>query len=327
MRVFLFLQLIALIIFIYSMYILPSNLYFISVISIFIIVNTVGLTYYAFRMWGKELKGSNKTMRFLYFVLLIVALGGIVFLFSNLFQMWINVYSEEVLSNFTYSLLVVSTFLLVSFGISYITLRRELEKQVLEYERLKESQLKLKMQAFRYKTNPHFLFNSISVAISMLELGEDKDKVVRYLSDLSELFRVVLNTPETWSLEEELRLISKYLDIQKVRMERFDYEIFLEPECSKVIVPSLILQPIVENSIVHGVAKSKNGGKIMISCSFNGKRFEIKVSDNGRGAEKIVPGTGLRVVEELMKAFFKESAIRYETSYGNGTTVTLSWSI
>jgi len=327
MRVFLFLQLIALIIFIYSMYILPSNLYFISVISIFIIVNTVGLTYYAFRMWGKELKGSNKTMRFLYFVLLIVALGGIVFLFSNLFQMWINVYSEEVLSNFTYSLLVVSTFLLVSFGISYITLRRELEKQVLEYERLKESQLKLKMQAFRYKTNPHFLFNSISVAISMLELGEDKDKVVRYLSDLSELFRVVLNTPETWSLEEELRLISKYLDIQKVRMERFDYEIFLEPECSKVIVPSLILQPIVENSIVHGVAKSKNGGKIMISCSFSGRRFEIKVSDNGRGAEKIVPGTGLRVVEELMKAFFKESAIRYETSYGNGTTVTLSWSI
>jgi sensor histidine kinase YesM len=278
-------------------------------------------------MWGKELKGSNKTMRFLYFVLLIVALGGIVFLFSNLFQMWINVYSEEVLSNFTYSLLVVSTFLLVSFGISYITLRRELEKQVLEYERLKESQLKLKMQAFRYKTNPHFLFNSISVAISMLELGEDKDKVVRYLSDLSELFRVVLNTPETWSLEEELRLISKYLDIQKVRMERFDYEIFLEPECSKVIVPSLILQPIVENSIVHGVAKSKNGRKIMISCSFDGKRFEIKVSDNGRGAEKIVPGTGLRVVEELMKAFFKESAIRYETSYGNGTTVTLSWSI
>jgi len=327
MRVFLFLQLIALIIFIYSMYILPSNLYFISVISIFIIVNTVGLTYYAFRMWGKELKGSNKTMRFLYFVLLIVALGGIVFLFSNLFQMWINVYSEEVLSNFTYSLLVVSTFLLVSFGISYITLRRELEKQVLEYERLKESQLKLKMQAFRYKTNPHFLFNSISVAISMLELGEDKDKVLRYLSDLSELFRVVLNTPETWSLEEELRLISKYLDIQKVRMERFDYEIFLEPECSKVIVPSLILQPIVENSIVHGVAKSKNGGKIMISCSFSGRRFEIKVSDNGRGAEKIVPGTGLRVVEELMKAFFKESAIRYETSYGNGTTVTLSWSI
>jgi len=327
MRVFLFLQLIALIIFIYSMYILPSNLYFISVISIFIIVNTVGLTYYAFRMWGKELKGSNKMIRFLYFVLLIVALGGIIFLFSNLFQMWINVYSEEVLSNFTYSLLVVSTFLLVSFGISYITLRRELEKQVLEYERLKESQLKLKMQSFRYKTNPHFLFNSISVAISMLELGEDKDKVVRYLSDLSELFRVVLNTPETWSLEEELRLISKYLDIQKVRMERFDYEIFLEPECSKVIVPSLILQPIVENSIVHGVAKSKNGGKIMISCSFSGRRFEIKVSDNGRGAEKIVPGTGLRVVEELMKAFFKESAIRYETSYGNGTTVTLSWSI
>ena len=327
MRVFLFLQLIALIIFIYIMYILPSNLYFISVISIFIIVNTVGLTYYAFRMWGKELKGSNKTMRFLYFVLLIVALGGIIFLFSNLFQMWINVYSEEVLSNFTYSLLVVSTFLLVSFGISYITLRRELERQILEYERLKESQLKLKMQAFRYKTNPHFLFNSISVAISMLELGEDKDKVVRYLSDLSELFRVVLNTPETWSLEEELRLISKYLDIQKVRMERFDYEIFLEPECSKVIVPSLILQPIVENSIVHGVAKSKNGGKIMISCSFSGRRFEIKVSDNGRGAEKIVPGTGLRVVEELMKAFFKESAIRYETSYDNGTTVTLSWSI
>ncbi|WP_448375146.1 sensor histidine kinase [Fervidobacterium sp.] len=327
MRVFLFLQLIALVIFIYIMYMLPSNLYFISITSIFIIVNTVGLTYYAFRMWGKELKRSNKVTKIAYFLLMFVALMAISLLFSNLFKMWLQRYPDDSLSNFANSLLVISTFLLVSFGISYIALKRELERQIKEYEKLKESQLRLKMQVIRYKTNPHFLFNSLSVAISMLELEEDKEKVARYLSDLAELFRAVLNTPETWTLEEELTLISRYLEIQKVRMQRFDYEILLSPECSKVIVPSLLLQPIVENSIVHGIAKSKNGGKITIKCSFDGRKFEIKVKDDGKGAEKIVPGMGLRLVEELMKAFFKESTVKYETSYNDGTTVILSWSV
>ncbi|MGC9772366.1 sensor histidine kinase [Fervidobacterium islandicum] len=327
MRVFLFLQLIALVIFVYTMYFLPSNLYFISVVSIFIIVNTVGLTYYIFRAWAKELIASSKSKwsRFLYFLLVAVAIVGITFLFLNISGMWISKYSEDSLANFTNSLLVVSTFLLVSFGIAYLTLRRELERQLREYEKLKGAQQKLSIQVIRYKTNPHFLYNSLSTAISMLDLGEAPEAVKEYLSNLAELFRTVFQAPEVWTLKDELELAARYLEIQKLRIEGLNYEIKVDAECDKVRIPSLVLQPIVENAVIHGIAKSKDGRKILIECFIENGRVVIKVIDDGKGSENIVPGTGLKLVEELLKAFARNVELKVESYPEKGTTVILSW--
>lgn len=325
MRVFLFLQVIALIIFVYTMYFLPSNLYFISVVSVFVIVNTVGLTYYVFRTWWKELQNPGKITKFLYFTLLFIAVIAVIFLFSNIFRMWVYKYPEDSLVNFSNSLLVISTFLLVSFGISYLTLKRELEKQLQEYEKLRNVQQKLSIQVVRYKTNPHFLFNSLSTAISMLDLQVEREKIREYLSNIAELFRVVLNAPEVWTLKDELELAKRYLEIQKVRVEGLEYEITMGPACETVRIPSLVLQPIVENSIVHGIAKSKNGGKIKLECMKVNGIVTIKVSDNGKGGEKIIPGTGLKLVQELMSAFSRKVELNFETSLEVGTIVTLSW--
>uniref|UniRef100_A0A7V4NFA7 Histidine kinase n=1 Tax=Fervidobacterium pennivorans TaxID=93466 RepID=A0A7V4NFA7_FERPE len=325
MRVFLFLQVIALIIFVYTMYFLPSNLYFISVVSVFVIVNTVGLTYYVFRTWWKEIRNSGQLSEFLYFTLLFTAIVAVLFLFSNIFRMWVYKYTEDSLVNFSNSLLVVSTFLLVSFGVSYLALKRELEKQIQEYEKLRTVQQKLSIQVVRYKTNPHFLFNSLSTAISMLELQVEREKIREYLSNLAELFRVVLNAPEVWTLKDELELTKRYLEIQKVRVEGLEYEITMSPACETVKIPSLVLQPIVENSVVHGIAKSKNGGKIKLECMKVNGTVTIKVRDNGKGGEKIIPGTGLKLVQELMNAFSRKVELYFETSPEGGTIVTLSW--
>ncbi|MGQ9855721.1 MAG: sensor histidine kinase [Fervidobacterium sp.] len=325
MRVFLFLQLISLIIFVYIMYFIPSNLYLFSIIATFLIVNTVGITYYVFRMWGKELADSKKMMKVAYILLVIVAVVGLGFLFINLFNMWINRYPIDTLSDFLNALLVVSTFLLVSFGISYVALRRELERQIVEYEKLNEAQMKLRMQVFRYKTNPHFLFNSMSTAISMIDLGESNDKLREYLINLSELFRAVLEAPEVWTLKDEISLVKKYLDIQKIRLSNFDYMIDIQPECEGVKIPSLILQPLVENSIIHGVTKSTNGGVITIEAKLTEGFILLSIQDNGKGAPEIVKGAGLRMVENLLKTFDKDSEVIYETSPGKGTKVFLRW--
>ncbi|SHN62393.1 sensor histidine kinase [Fervidobacterium gondwanense] len=325
MRVFLFLQLISLIIFVYIMYFVPSNLYLFSVIATFLIVNTVGITYYVFRMWGKELVNATKQIKLLYFSLLVVAVVGLGFLFANLFNMWIDRYPIDTLSNFLNALLVVSTFLLVSFGVSYVALKRELERQVIEYKKLNEAQMKLRMQVFRYKTNPHFLFNSMSTAVSMIDLGESNDKLREYLINLSELFRAVLEAPEVWTLKDEISLVKKYLDIQKIRLSNFDYMIDIQPECEGVKIPSLILQPIVENSIIHGVTKSTNSGVITIEAKQTDGFILLSIQDNGKGASEIVKGAGLQMVENLLKTFDKDSELIYETSPGKGTKVFLRW--
>lgn len=325
MRVFLFLQVIALIIFVYTMYFLPSNLYFISIVSVFVIVNTVGLTYYVFRTWWKEIRNSGQLTKVFYFTLLVTAIVAVLFLFSNIFRMWVYRYTEDSLVNFSNSLLAISTFLLVSFGVSYLTLKRELEKQIQEYEKLRTVQQRLSIQVVRYKTNPHFLFNSLSTAISMLDLRVEREKIREYLSNLAELFRVVLNAPEVWTLKDELELAKRYLEIQKVRVEGLEYEITMGPACETVRIPSLVLQPIVENSIVHGIAKSKNGGKIKLECTKVNGTVTIKVSDNGKGGEKIIPGMGLKLVQELMNAFSRKVELHFESSPESGTIVTLSW--
>lgn len=324
MKVVLFLQLLVLIIFIFSMYTLPSNAYLISVLSIFIIVNTVGLFYYVFRIWISNLRNSNRLARLFCSFVLILALVGIVYLLINLFNLWIDKFPQDTLMLFLNTLLIISTFLLVSFGVAYLTLKRELENQILENERLKQSQLTFKLESLKAKLNPHFLFNSIAIAISMVDLNEDKEKLKNYLSNVADLLRMSVDAPEVWSLKEELDLAYKYLSVQKERFEKFDFKINASESCTKRRVPSLILQPIIENAIIHGISKSKQGGILAISCEeFSNNGIVIEVKDNGVGSEHFSKGIGLTIVEERLKLFSKNSKIEYISKPAEGTCVRL----
>lgn len=318
----LFLQLLVLVIFIFSMYILPSNAYFISVLSIFIIVNTAGLSYYVFRIWISNIGNSRRLLRTSYSLVLTVVLIGMLYLIINVFKLWVERYPQDTLMLFINTLLIISTFLLVSFGIAYLTMKKELERQIIENERLKQSQLVLKLESLKSKLNPHFLFNSIAVAISMIDLGEDKEKLKSYLSNVTDLLRLSIDAPEVWSVKEELELASKYLNVQKERFEGLNFEIYISEHYLNRRIPALILQPILENAIVHGISKSKHGGMVTISCQGdNEKEIIIEVKDNGVGAENIQKGTGLTIVEERLKLFSKDSRLEYSSKVNEGTCV------
>ncbi|HCL98567.1 MAG TPA: histidine kinase [Fervidobacterium sp.] len=322
LRFLLFLQLIAVVIFIFIMYFIPANLYLVSIISIFVIVNTVGITYYILRSWAANLKNEGTKSKVSFAFTLIGVIFAIAFLLINLSNFWLSKYSYDKFINFTNALALVTTLLLVSFGISYVALKRELEKQIGEYEKLKKIKLETEFQLLKSKVNPHFLFNSIGTAISMLEIGNDQKEIAQYLSSLAELFRTTIDAPDVWELQEEYDMIEKYLRVQKVRLDdKLSYELTLPNECKNLKVPSLLLQPIVENSIVHGISKSTKPCFIKVICERSDTYVILTVQDDGVGSDNLQNGTGLNLVEERLKLFSSGSHMDILSSAESGTVV------
>lgn len=322
LKFLLFLQLIAVIIFLFTMYFIPLNLYLASVISIFVIVNTVGITYYVLRTWADDLKNETFKSKVFFAISLIGVAIAIGFLLLSLSNFWLSRYSYEKFVNFTNALALITTLLLVSFGISYVTLKRELEKQITEYEKLKKLKLETEFQLLKSKVNPHFLFNAMNTAISMLEMGNEKDEVTEYLASLAELFISTIDAPDIWSLGEEYNMLEKYLKVQNVRLGgKLSYELIIVDRCKNFKVPSLLLQPVVENAVIHGISRSPNPGFVRVECESSGGYVVLSVQDNGVGSRDLKKGIGLNLVEERVKLFSPGSHLSIVSDLESGTTV------
>lgn len=137
----------------------------------------------------------------------------------------------------------------------------------------------------RYQLNPHFLFNTLN-AISTLVLAEANDRANEMLTKLSKFLRYSLDhSPlDRVSLSHELETSKLYLDIEKVRFgERLQLEFAIDSDTQDALVPTMLLQPIIENSIKHGISKVESGGTIAIRARRDGQQLIIEVSDDGPG--------------------------------------------
>lgn len=172
------------------------------------------------------------------------------------------------------------------FGIKYYqTLQLEKQKLLTATNKAHEAQLKM----LRYQLNPHFLFNTLN-AISTLVLINDNDTANKMVSRLSDFLRYSLykDPINKVLLEQEIYAARLYLEIEKVRFsERLAVNIELEPGTEKALVPSLILQPIIENAIKYAVASQVNGGIIAIKAKKFGHDLLLEVADNGPGMAQI----------------------------------------
>ncbi|MEK3942984.1 sensor histidine kinase [Paenibacillus sp. FSL H3-0310] len=145
--------------------------------------------------------------------------------------------------------------------------------------RAREATLK-QLQA---QINPHFLYNCLGYIINMAQM-KDEDAVVSMAYNLSAYYRYTTRMErETASLDEEIKLLVNYLDIQKLRNARIDYHIEIPENMLSQSVPRLMLQPIVENSVIHGVAKSYSSGEISISGEISNGFCKIYIDDDGPG--------------------------------------------
>jgi two-component system, LytTR family, sensor kinase len=157
--------------------------------------------------------------------------------------------------------------------------------QQTETARLNEQLSKAQLNALRQQIEPHFLFNTLN-AISGLVREQRNDAAVSMIAGLSDFLRRVLedSTRHQVPLGEELEFTQKYLDIQKVRFaERLQFSVDVPSELYLAQVPSLLLQPMVENAVKHGIAKRAQGGSIYIAASHSNGRLTLSIRNDGPG--------------------------------------------
>jgi two-component system, LytTR family, sensor kinase len=182
-----------------------------------------------------------------------------------------------------------------------------------------------RLAALRMQLNPHFLFNTLH-AISAL-VDRDPAGVRRMIARLSDLLRSTLEDgaqPER-SLEQELAFLSRYLEIMQVRFQgKLDVAIDVDPETRDALVPTLILQPLVENAVKHGVTGVRGGGRIEVRARREGGQVVLTVRDTGpgpvpAGGPAATPGVGLRNTAERLRQMYGEAdALSLRAAAGGG---------
>jgi LytS/YehU family sensor histidine kinase len=154
----------------------------------------------------------------------------------------------------------------------------------------KEQIALLEARSLRAQMNPHFIFNVLNGLQSILILKSEQE-VNRYMGHLSNLLRMTLDLSkkEAINLGEEIGYLKSYIELQRIRLNnRLDYciDISIDIETSNIYIPPLLIQPIVENAILHGIVPSKNKGILVISVKKNQNGLRFVVEDNCIGLER-----------------------------------------
>ncbi|HEX6574635.1 MAG TPA: histidine kinase [Gemmatimonadaceae bacterium] len=176
-------------------------------------------------------------------------------------------------------------FLLVAaaaLGLMVVYMQRERDSAVLQAN-LKAELASARLQTLRLQLNPHFLFNALNSIASLVP--SDTAKADTAISALSSFLRASLSVTrgEETTLENELRLVDSYLEIEVLRFEWLTVDLEVPDSLRSACVPAFVLQLLVENSIRHGLAPRHSPGRVVIGARLDGDRLELTVSDDGVG--------------------------------------------
>jgi two-component system sensor histidine kinase AlgZ len=187
------------------------------------------------------------------------------------------------------------------------------------------------LRALRYQLNPHFLFNTLN-AISTLVAERRNTDANRMLARLADLLRATLERGEVHevALAEELALTGHYLDIEKIRLgERLVLKVKVGPDLLQAAVPALLLQPLVENAIRHGIAPRAQGGRLALCIERAGERLRLELRNDGvaagASADATRPAIGLaNVRERLARLYGAAHAFDFELAPNGDCRVAIS---
>jgi two-component system LytT family sensor kinase len=207
-----------------------------------------------------------------------------------------------------------------------------IELKLEEQERLL---LQARLDALRSQINPHFLFNTLNSVSSLVRF--DPDRARELIVKLAKILRRLLGKHDEFvQLREEIEFVDDYLDIEVVRFGRDKLRVYkhLDPETLDIVIPAILLQPLVENSIKHGLAPKIDGGSITLRSRIQDSKLIIQVEDDGVGmsappaivAEQMGSGRGIgmmNVAERLHVLFGDEGRMTVQSRDGQGTLVVL----
>jgi sensor histidine kinase YesM len=213
------------------------------------------------------------------------------------------------------------------FGINFYLI---VEQQIDQMQLLETQASSAQLAMLRYQLNPHFLFNTLN-SISTLVLLKQTERANVMLSRLSSFLRYTLaNEPTAHvTLAQEVETLKLYLEIEKMRFdERLRTHFDVDPRVAKARLPSLLLQPLVENAIKYAVTPQEEGADITLSARLAGERVQIAVSDTGPGLIERQPrptlstGVGLaNIKERLVQSFGADHRFETRSNPGDGFSV------
>ena len=225
--------------------------------------------------------------------------------------------------------------LTTSFNVMTHKIEDLMAQNVHEQELKRKSELK----ALQSQINPHFLYNTLDSIIWMAEGKKNEDVVVMTASLARLLRQSISNEDETVSIIQEIQYVKSYLTIQKMRYkDKLEYEIDVDPSIYSVHIVKLVLQPIIENAIYHGLKYKDSKGMIWVKGHQDGRNAVIEIKDDGVGMDEETlahifekhkvnyhsNGVGVYNIQKRLSLYYgKEYGLRYESEKEKGTTVTV----
>jgi LytS/YehU family sensor histidine kinase len=214
------------------------------------------------------------------------------------------------------------------FGIKYYQmLQKERQKALKASNMANEAQLKM----LRYQLNPHFLFNTLN-AISTLILCNENKIANGMVAKLSDFLRYSLHTDpiKKVQLKQEVKALTLYLEIEKIRFEESLVVTWsISESASNALVPSLLLQPLIENAIKYGIAAQSDGGTITIVAKTFGNDLLLEVSDDGPGLMASTSstskgeGVGIANIKDRLQTLYDDYSFSLSTNEPNGLKVNI----
>lgn len=208
---------------------------------------------------------------------------------------------------------------------------RQSQDQKLTMAMLQNQLTTAQLNTLRTRLQPHFLFNTLNTIGALVE--DDPPKARKTIARLGQLLRQILDHQDRSfvTLEEELSYIRDYLDIEQTRFsDRLSIAYDIDPDLNTALVPNLLLQPLVENAIHHGIAPISKSGKITILAKRHQKQLLLEVRDNGVGTSKpeealANPGIGLETVIERLEALYPDNhAVEVDGAAGKGFQISIT---
>lgn len=236
-------------------------------------------------------------------------------------------YQSELRSFFLFDFFVYWAILGVGYAFDYRERYRERESLA---SQLKAQLAEAQLESLKMQLHPHFLFNTLHTIAGLVRSNE-RQSAVNMIAGLSELLRHALDNADEQEvpLRDEVKFTELYLDIQKVRFsDRLAVQTEIAPDTLDALVPNLILQPLVENAIRHGISLNDSAGTIIISARRANGMLHISVCDDGPGLQsgwrmEESEGIGLANTRERLKHLYGPEH-RFDLSNGAGGGVTVS---
>ncbi len=192
--------------------------------------------------------------------------------------------------------------------------RQHREKE-LKASQLETQMARIQLQSLKTQLHPHFLFNALNTISAYVK--KNPDTAINMTARLSDLLRLTLETKTHLEipLQEELKIVNNYLEIEKLRFaDRMEVKLDIAPRIMDALVPALLLQPLAENAVRHGISRKIDKGTITISAHKQNGKLELKVEDDGPGMkennteENMSNGIGLKNIRERLKKLYGDES-------------------